>query len=193
MSVFYLNSSVAAAFPVMLYGVGDSGGRAEELRNMGLHTCRKSCSGLGQDTTFRVYLHSRGSTKLLGRAPCVSLPYLMCLLLIFSAECVFGGEHQFLTLSTLLFRVVPFQTVGSFAIGLTGPGSDLDVFSSSSKTRHCRDLKAARMRSSGTWQCWECWTPWPWRGFSNLNQFRIQGLFEFLGIFYFTGSGVIDS
>lgn len=116
-SVFYLNSSVAAAFLVMLYGVRDWGGRAEELRNMELHTCRKSCSGLGQDTTFSVCLHSRGSTELLGRAPCVSLPYLMGLLLIFSAEFVFGGEHQFLTLSTLLFHVVAFQTIGNFAIG----------------------------------------------------------------------------
>lgn len=78
-SVFYLYSSVA--FQVMF-----SGGRegikelrrdSEEFRNVELHTCRrswKSCSGLGQDTTFHLYLNSRTSTEFLGRAPCVSLP-----------------------------------------------------------------------------------------------------------------------
>lgn len=114
---------------------------SEELRNMESHIFRKSCSGLGQDTTFRFYLNSRASRELLGRVLCVSLPYLMCLFLIFSAELFFGGELQLLTLSTLLFHVVPFQTFGNFAIGLTGPGSELGVFSSSSKTHPCRDLK----------------------------------------------------
>lgn len=29
----------------------------------------------------------------------------------------------------LCFRAIPFQAIGSFAVGLTGPGSDLSVFS----------------------------------------------------------------
>lgn len=36
-------------------------------------------------------------------------------------------------LVVLWFRAVPFQAIGSFAVGLTGPGSDLPVFSVSYK------------------------------------------------------------
>ena len=47
----------------------------------------------------------------------------MCLMLTFSVQTAVIG------LSMLCFRAIPFQAIGSFAVGLTGPGSDLSVFS----------------------------------------------------------------
>lgn len=55
----------------------------------------------------------------------------MCLLLVFSAELFFLSDYQLFIFSMLLFHADPFQAIGNFAIDLTQPGSDLEVFGSS--------------------------------------------------------------